>query len=180
MKADSRMGMLVFLAGEANFFLLLILAYVYYGSVAAGAAHVRPLTAGINTAFLVGSSVTMRRAEAGLARHGKAGLCRWLAVTIVLGAVFLIGQAREYATLIGHDVTVNSSLFGTTFFTLTGFHGLHVLAGLIALAVLLGLGLAGDFSGPRSVAVETVALYWHFVDVVWLVIFSVIYVSVLL
>jgi len=77
--------------------------------------------------------------------------------------------------LIKQDITINRNVFGTTFFTLTGFHGFHVTVGLIMLLILLGLAIAGDFRGPESDAVESVSIYWHFVDGVWIVVFSVIY-----
>ncbi len=94
---------------------------------------------------------------------------------MALGSIFVFGQAWEYAQLLRDNVTISSSLFGTTFFTLTGMHGLHVFGGLIALVVLLGLALGGHLNPSRSVAVATVELYWHFVDVVWLVIFAIVY-----
>jgi len=84
-------------------------------------------------------------------------------------------QAKEYLRLIGAQTTISSNVFATSFFTLTGFHGLHVLVGLIMLSILAGLAWVGDFRGPRSVAVEAVSLYWHFVDAVWVVIFTVVY-----
>ena len=99
----------------------------------------------------------------------------WLLATVGLGAVFLCGQGREYAQLLREHVTISRNLFGTTFFTLTGFHGLHVLIGLVALAILLGLALAGGFKDPRAPGVGAVGLYWHFVDAVWIVIFAVVY-----
>jgi heme/copper-type cytochrome/quinol oxidase subunit 3 len=176
----SKLGVGLFLASEANFFLLLIFAYVYYpggpGSGPTAASSLDAGTAGLNTVCLLSSSATMWRAEHNLERGNAARLCGWLLATVVLGAIFLIGQGREYVALIMQNVTVSRDLFGTTFFTLTGFHGLHVLVGLVALTILLGLALAGDFTGGRSVAVEAVALYWHFVDAVWIVIFSIVYV----
>jgi len=99
-----------------------------------------------------------------------------LLATVLLGAIFLLGQAWEYAQLIGENVTIGGSLFGTTFYTLTGFHGLHVLGGLIALLILFGLAMGGHITPARSIAVETVELYWHFVDVVWVIIFAMVYV----
>jgi heme/copper-type cytochrome/quinol oxidase subunit 3 len=101
-------------------------------------------------------------------------------LTIGLGAVFLFGQGREYAQLLREHVTISSNLFGTTFFTLTGFHGLHVLIGLVALAILLGLALAGDFKDPEAPGVGAVGLYWHFVDAVWIVIFTIVYLGTVL
>jgi heme/copper-type cytochrome/quinol oxidase subunit 3 len=178
--AKSKLGVITFIASEANFFLLLIFAYVYYhGSTSGGpgaAGSLDRLAAGFNTVFLLASSATMWRAERSLRGEGApSGLPLWLLATIVLGAIFLFGQGREYAHLIRQNVTISRDLFGASFFTLTGFHGLHVLIGLITLSIVFGLSLAGDFSKGRSDAVEAVALYWHFVDAVWIVIFSIIY-----
>jgi heme/copper-type cytochrome/quinol oxidase subunit 3 len=177
----SKLGVGLFLASEANFFLLLIFAYVYYhgasGPGPTAATSLDPTAAGVNTVFLLSSSATMWRAERSLGGANPLRLCVWLLATVVLGAIFLIGQGREYIHLITHNVTISRDVFGTTFFTLTGFHGLHVLVGLVALTILLGLALAGDFAAGRSVAVESVALYWHFVDAVWIVIFSIVYVG---
>jgi heme/copper-type cytochrome/quinol oxidase subunit 3 len=106
---------------------------------------------------------------------------RWLlTLTILLGTVFIIGQGREYLRIFHAGVMVNSNLFATTFFTLTGFHGLHVCVGVIALLILMGLAFAGDFRQGRIEAVKSIGLYWHFVDAVWLVVFSVIYLRLLL
>ncbi|MBA3945964.1 MAG: cytochrome c oxidase subunit I [Herpetosiphonaceae bacterium] len=175
----NKLGMGMFLLSEAFFFSLLILAYVYYmsgGSEGPNALNaLNPLLAGIYTVCLLLSSVTLWRGVHSL-RNGKPGQFRlWLLATVVLGAIFLIGQGREYLGLINQNVTISRNLFGTTFFTLTGFHGLHVFSGLVALAVLLGLAFMGDFKGLRSRAVETVELYWHFVDAVWVIIFTLVY-----
>jgi heme/copper-type cytochrome/quinol oxidase subunit 3 len=99
----------------------------------------------------------------------------WILATIILGATFIYGQGLEWKGLIDKNITISRNVFGTTFFTLTGFHGFHVCAGLIMLTLLLGLSLAGDFKGPKSDAVECISIYWHFVDGVWIVVFSVIY-----
>jgi heme/copper-type cytochrome/quinol oxidase subunit 3 len=179
----SKLGMALFLAAEANFFLLLILAYAYYHGACAGgptaASSLHPARAAINTCFLLASSVTMWQAEQGRKRGAQSALCGWLLATVVLGAIFLAGQGWEYVGLIQQDVTISRDLFGTTFFTLTGFHGLHVFVGLVALTTVLGLALAGDFKRPGEVTVEVVALYWHFVDAVWIVIFCLVYLWVL-
>ncbi len=100
----------------------------------------------------------------------------WLIATIVLGGIFIGGQGLEYWHLFESGVAVNSNLFATTFFTLTGFHGLHVCVGLIALLIMLGLALAGDFRKGRSPALPAIGLYWHFVDVVWVIVLSVVYI----
>jgi heme/copper-type cytochrome/quinol oxidase subunit 3 len=176
---NNKLAMLLFLISEGTFFLFLIIAYVYYHSISStgvmAAKVLDPLKAGIYTVFLLSSSLTVWRAEVGLRRGSQRAFRGWLLVTIILGAVFLFGQGSEYLHLYGEDVTVSRDIFGTSFFTLTGFHGLHVLLGLVALVVIFALALKGDFTEKHSSAVETVALYWHFVDWIWVVIFSVIY-----
>ncbi|MEZ4865228.1 MAG: cytochrome c oxidase subunit I [Caldilineaceae bacterium] len=173
----NKLGVGVFLLGEANFFLLLIVAYALLHNASAGgptaAQSLDPLRAGINTLFLVASSFTMWRTERALAEQGH--LFRWLAVTFCLGALFLVGQGLEYRTLFAQDVTVGGTLFGASFYLATGFHGLHVLVGLLALAVLLVLAWLGELQGPHSRALGAIALYWHFVDVVWIILYGVIY-----
>jgi cytochrome c oxidase subunit I len=173
------LGMLIFIATEAIFFIMLIIAYIYYhvipssGPTAARVLH--PDRAGLNTVFLLASSVTLALSSRSLLRGRRGPFIGWLAATIVLGALFLYGQGGEWWGLMREDVTVSRNLFGTTFFTLTGFHGLHVFLGLLLLLLLLGLALAGQFRGPKSVGVEVVSLYWHFVDAVWIVLYSLIY-----
>src|SRR5207253_1207119 len=98
-----------------------------------------------------------------------------LVATIALGAIFLVGQGIEYAGLLSSDVTVSRNLFGTTFFTMTGFHGFHVFVGLVMLTIVAGFAFAGHYKGGRSAALGAISLYWHFVDLVWVVIFSVVY-----
>jgi heme/copper-type cytochrome/quinol oxidase subunit 3 len=170
-----------FVASEASFFVILIFAYLFYTANLSGggptAASVLDLrTAGIYTACLLGSSFTLWCSERALRRGAHAASSRWLAATIALGAIFMIGQGREYLGLWQSGVTLSSNLFATTFFTLTGFHGLHVTVGLIALAIVLGRAVAGDFKKRPSRLLDTVGVYWHFVDVVWVVVFTVIYV----
>jgi heme/copper-type cytochrome/quinol oxidase subunit 3 len=175
----NKLGMALFLGSETFFFAVLILAYITYrGSADGGPTAADSLdvaSAGIFTIFLLASSVTLWLAERSLARERHAGMRRWLLATVVLGAIFLVGQGWEYARLIEDNVTIGRNLFGSTFFTLTGFHGFHVFSGLVALATLFGLAQAGWFNRPHSVAIETVGWYWHFVDVVWVVIFTIIY-----
>jgi len=96
-------------------------------------------------------------------------------VTVLLGGVFIVGQAIEYRGLLERGVTFSTNLFGTTFFTLTGFHGLHVLAGLCALGTLLAATISGRLPNINSSGFEAVSMYWHFVDAVWVVIFSVVH-----
>jgi heme/copper-type cytochrome/quinol oxidase subunit 3 len=179
MMEKHKLGMALFLASETFFFAVLILAYIAYrGASADGPAAANSLdvtTAAIFTVFLLGSSGTLWLAEQSMTRERTNGMRLWLLVTVIFGAIFLVGQGWEYLRLINENVTIGRNLFGTTFFTLTGFHGLHVFSGLVALAILFSLALAGWFPGPHAIALETVGWYWHFVDGVWIVIFTIIY-----
>ena len=165
-----------FIASEGIFFVMLVLAYITFNlSTKAASAALDVKTTGIYTVCLLASSLTLHLSERHLAK-GRAGAFRgWLVATIVLGGVFLFGQAREYGRLFEAGLRINSSLFGTSFFTLTGFHGLHVTVGLIALGVLAGLAFAGDSRRRFTRAFHAVGMYWHFVDAVWIVVFSVVY-----
>ena len=180
----NRVGMISFLITESVFFLMLILAYLFYNSQAMNgptpAGTLNPQRAGIYTLFLLTSSLTIWLAEKQLTAKRPSAFRCLLALTILLGIVFIFGQGREYLRVFHAGVMVNSNLFATTFFTLTGFHGLHVCVGVIALLIVMGLALAGDFKQGRIEAVKSVGLYWHFVDAVWLVVFSVIYLKPLL
>ena len=176
----NKVGMLLFLAGEVVFFGCLIVAFAYYrpqwdptdGPTAAVLDF--PPTA-FFTILLLSSSLTIWLAERSL-RGGSHGMMRvWLGITIALGAAFLVGQGFEWGALFDEGITIRSGLFGTTFFTLTGFHGFHVLIGLVGLAIIFALALRGWFRGPHSSALETMSLYWHFVDIVWIVIFTLVY-----
>jgi len=131
------------------------------------------------TFLLLASSVTLWRAERALRTSNRTPFLGWLGATLLLGTVFLINQAVEYAGLLRHGVTINSSLFGSTFFTVTGFHGLHVLAGVVALMIMFVLGRRWDLTSRHSDSFTAIGYYWHFVDVVWIVVFSVIYLRVL-
>jgi heme/copper-type cytochrome/quinol oxidase subunit 3 len=165
---------------EAMFFLCLIMAYVYFSFVpgyhGAPARDLDIRTTGLFSLFLFFSSFTFWRAE----RNGELGKNRrmraWLLLTIALGLVFLLGQGREYAQLLHANVDIGSSLFGTGFFTLTGFHGFHVLVGLLLITIVTAIGIRGTGSVHASI-VSTIGIYWHFVDVVWLFVFLVVYVS---
>ena len=178
--ANNKMLIGFFVASESIFFIMLILAYVSFkGSVVDGptaANSLNPYVTGIFSLFLLASSVTVWLAGKSLKAKNHTMMKFWLLVTIVFGAIFIFGQGREWAGLIEQNITISRNVFGTTFFTLTGFHGFHVCVGLIMLSILLGLALVGDFKGPRSDGVEVISIYWHFVDGVWIVVYSVIYV----
>ena len=169
---------LLFLCSEAIFFACLIAAYVYYtGSSPEGPnAHkvLDPLKTAFYTVCLLSSSVTVYLAERAH-RRGKRGLSAWLAATMFLGAVFLYGEMQEYRKLLHENVTVSRDLFGSTYYTLTGFHALHVTVGLILLGTMLVISLRRRVGKPQKAALECISYYWHFVDLVWVVVFSVIY-----
>ena len=106
----------------------------------------------------------------------RSGFLRWWLATIVLGVVFLRGTAYEWHELIDrHHLTISRNLFGTTYYTLVGFHALHVTAGVIVMLIVLGLALGRQVTSANRAGVELVSWYWHFVDGVWVVVFTVVY-----
>ncbi len=130
---------------------------------------------GINTFILLTSSFTVVLGLASIQRDDRGGLIRYLGLTSLLGVIFLGGQVYEFIALYQEGVTLSSSVFGSSFFTLTGFHGLHVLIGVgWALATLLKAS-RGGYSSQDNAGVEAFGLYWHFVDIVWIVLFTIIY-----
>jgi len=171
-------GIAAFIFSEITFFGALIVAYLEYRTRSPGPGPHDldvPRTL-IFSLFLFASSGTVYLAERRLAKDDQRGFLTWWVLSIGLGAVFLIGQLTEYARLYADGITIGTNLFTSAFFTLTGFHGLHVLVGLIALSVIGALARAGDFrGGRRRVAVDGVSIYWHFVDGVWVVVFSLVY-----
>jgi heme/copper-type cytochrome/quinol oxidase subunit 3 len=177
----AKLAVAVFIASEAVFFAFLIFAYVYFAGATQGpngSSSLNPPRTLIFTLCLLASSATLWMAERRLAGASQDGFRLWLGVTIVLGAIFLLGQGMEYAALIARTVTPARNLFGATFFTLTGFHGFHVLCGLVSLGALLILASRRHFGTKETRGVGAVAMYWHFVDAVWIVIFSLVYVTV--
>ena len=179
-----KLAMVLFILSEGTFFAFLILAYVYFRSIT-HSAHIAatvldPMQTGIFSVCLFASSGTMELGIKSMRRKNFAGLRFWLLATIVLGAVFLVGQGREYLHLYSQNITISRNIFGTSFFTLTGFHGLHVLLGLIMLAIMLGLAMSKRFVTRHGDALEVASYYWHFVDLVWVVIFTVVYLWVFL
>jgi len=131
----------------------------------------------LNTLLLLASGVTITIAHHALRAGHRKALLFWLGATIVLGAVFLYFQVHEYAEAYGHlNLTLGSGIYGSTFFMLTGFHGMHVTLGAIMLTVIWFRCLKGHFTRDNHFAFEAVAWYWHFVDVVWLGLFVFVYV----
>jgi heme/copper-type cytochrome/quinol oxidase subunit 3 len=178
------LGMLTFISSEAFFFGSLVVAYMVYRGRAADGPGPHDLDVGTTALFslaLFASSATIVLAERRLHHGDQRGFRGWLLATIALGAIFVGGQLSEYLTLYREGITIDRNAFTSAFFTLTGFHGLHVMVGLIALAVVARLAFAGDYErGRHGAAVASVAAYWHFVDAVWVVVFSVVYLWALL
>lgn len=165
---------------EAMFFISLIMAFVYMAYNSGFEPHeLKALdikTTGIFTIILISSSFTFWMADKNYKKGKINNLKIWLIITILLGAVFLFGQGKEYWRLINEHITLSGSVFGTSFYALTGFHGFHVFVGLIILSIILIMAFIGDFKKPSSTVISTVGIYWHFVDIVWIAVFTVVYV----
>jgi cytochrome c oxidase subunit 3 len=180
MGVDSRkLGVWVWLGSEAVFFSALIIVYIVMRnrSVTGPFPHEAlnvPLTA-VNTFILICSSLTMVTALSAIQNGSQKGLVRWLVATMLLGAVFLSGQAFEFTSLANQGLSLSSNLFGGTFFTLTGFHGAHVLIGVIWIGFVVARARRGGYTQSSHLMVELTGLYWHFVDLVWIIIFTLVY-----
>jgi cytochrome c oxidase subunit III len=172
-------GMLLFIASEVMFFGGLFATYFNArASVPAGEWHPPPgghldlPLAAVLTAVLVASSFTMQFGVWAIRRGDTGQLRLWTAITLGLGVLFLAGQLYDYSQL---GFSIADSSYGTVFYTLTGFHGAHVFGGAVGLTIILARAMRGQFSARNHVAVEAVSVYWHFVDVVWIAVFSTIY-----
>lgn len=176
-------GVCAFVASEVIFFVLLLTSYVVFNSRQTdGASAASTLDVGRTaffSIFLLLSSGTLWMAERALRASNRRRFLVWLTTTILLGLFFLFGQLLEYRGLINEGVTIDHNLFASTFFTVTGFHGLHVLAGLIVLSVFLFMGRQNDLTAKHAGALTAAGIYWHFVDVVWIVVFGIVYLGFL-
>jgi cytochrome c oxidase subunit 3 len=178
--ARVKVGMACFLCSEAAFFCSLIIAYIFYlGHNGSGpqAAEVLDLEVPLaGTVFLVSSSGTIILAVRSLSTDRLAGFVAWLGATVLLAAGFLVGTGIEWQKLIEDDgVTISRNLFGSTYYTLVGFHAFHVTIGAVVMVFLLAAAVRGALSSRNSLAVEMVSWYWHFVDVVWIFVLSTVY-----
>ncbi|MGH9276886.1 MAG: aa3-type cytochrome oxidase subunit III [Acidimicrobiales bacterium] len=167
-------GAVVWLASELMFFSGLFAAYFTMRSTARGpwppeGVELNARVAGLFTAVLVLSSITVQLAVRAIARDDRVGFRRWMAVTVVLAAAFLVNQWHEWDSA---TFTIGSHTFGSSFFLMTGFHGLHVLGGVLAMFLLLGRSASPRFGAADTPAVEVVGYYWHFVDVVWVALYA--------
>ena len=174
-----KVGMASLITAESAIFTIFVVAYLFYaGKSLCGPTPREVLETPIfYTICLLSSSLTIHGAEKALER-GKRGvfLALWMA-TFVLGALFLYGTGQEWRRLIyEHGLTVSTNLFGTTYYSLVGLHAFHLTAGLIMLAIVLVFGLAGRVGRDQSARVGVLSVYWHFVDAVWVVVFTVVYI----
>ena len=128
------------------------------------------------TIILILSSFTCQFGVWAIRNNDRKGLVRNIGVTFILGVIFLLIQVYDYTVLYAEGMTISVHPYGTTYFTLTGFHGAHVFGGVIMLGVVLYRAMAGQFSARHHDAVEATSLYWHFVDVVWILLFSILYI----
>lgn len=174
-------GMMFFLASEALVFANFIAAYLYLEIQnlprMGGWRLDNVLTPLFFTIILISSSGTVHLAGMAIRKGNMRAYSIWLALTIVLGVTFLGGQATEYTNLITgpEHFSLSSSIFGSNFFTLTGFHGFHVTIGVIFLLIVLIRSLRGDFTQTHHFAAIAAELYWHFVDIVWIFVFTLVY-----
>ena len=178
--SSSLLGMVLFIASEVMFFGGLFGAYFTIRSAATqwpppDTPHLSAPYAAILTTILVASSVTMQFGVWAIRKNEQRKLVLWLAVSLLLGAIFLCMQALEYANLIEEGLTLSSGVYGSTFYTLTGFHGAHVAGGAAFILIVLLRARSGQFTARYHDTVEMASYYWHFVDVVWLGLFSTIY-----
>lgn len=173
-------GTIVWLSSELMFFAAL---FAMYFSIRAAAPeqwehHTEALNIPYATTFtviLVLSSITCQMGVFAAERGDVHSLRRWFTITFVMGLVFVLGQVNEYITLVGHGVKINADGYGSMFYLTTGFHGLHVTGGLIAFVIFMIRTTMGRFTPAQATSAIVVSYYWHFVDVVWIALFGMIY-----
>jgi cytochrome c oxidase subunit 3/cytochrome o ubiquinol oxidase subunit 3 len=177
--SNEKLAMWTFLGSECLLFGALISTYfLYRGRNFSGPGPKQvydiPYTS-ISSFVLLMSSLTMVLALAAIQRGDHRRLRLWLTATALLGTVFIGGQVYEFTSFIHEGLTVRTNLFGSSFFVLTGFHGVHVTLGIMMLLSLVIMSARGRLPQSKTQVVEIIGLYWHFVDVVWIVIFTVVY-----
>jgi cytochrome c oxidase subunit III len=170
-------GILAMIASEVIFFANLIIGYLYLRVRAGqwppeGIEPLELLLPTINTAILLSSALPMHGAHLAIRRGDRKGMKLGLILTAILGATFISGQAWEYTHA---PFSLKSGTFGSTFFTLTGFHGLHVVVGIILIVICYVRAMRGSFNQEHHFAVEAATMYWHFVDAVWIILFAALY-----
>lgn len=177
---DHRMlGLIVFLCAEGMIFFGMFAAYLIYRAMSPvwppeGTPARELLLPGINTVILIASSFVVHNADTAIKKNDVTGMRNWFAITAAMGAVFLVGQVYEYTHL---EFGLTTNLYASCFYVLTAFHGLHVTLGvLLMMAVLWRARVAGHYSNEHHFGIEATEIYWHFVDVIWIVLFLLLYV----
>lgn len=173
-------GTIVWLSSELMFFAGLFAMYFSIRAAAPEqwAKHTEVLNlpyATVVTTILVLSSVTCQLGVFAAEKGDVHALRRWFAITFVMGLIFLLGQLNEYRMLIDHGVKINEDGYGSVFYLTTGFHGLHVAGGLVAFLIYMIRTTMGRFTPAQATSAIVVSYYWHFVDVVWIALFAMIY-----
>src|SRR3990170_517306 len=176
---NMKLAMWLFLASDCLFFGALIASYVLYRGASLTGPYPNdvfdiPYTS-VSSFVLLASSLTMVLALSAIQRGDQGRFRVWVLATALLGMAFVGGQVYEFTVFHDEGLSLTTNLFGTTFYVLTGFHGTHVAVGILMLLTLLSLSLAGRIAQERAETVELIGLYWHFVDIVWIVIFTVVY-----
>src|SRR6266481_2239312 len=177
--SKGRVGMACLIIAESAIFTIFVVAYLFYlGKSLSGPAPREVLELPIvNTICLLSSSVTITFALRSLRNGEIRRFGYWWLATIALGAYFLFGTGREWHRLISEKgLTLQTNLFGTTFYSLVGLHASHVVVGLMALLIVMAFAVAGRVKKEHAERAEVLALYWHFVDTVWIVVFTVVYI----
>jgi cytochrome c oxidase subunit 3/cytochrome o ubiquinol oxidase subunit 3 len=177
--SNVKLGMWLFLGSECLLFGGLISTYMLYrGRVSDGPTPEQiydiPFTS-VSSFVLLMSSLTMVLAVSAAQKRDDRGTNLWLTVTALLGATFVGGQVYEFTAFYNEGLGFTTSLFGSSFYTLTGFHGVHVTVGIIMLLAFVAINKRSRVPGSKSEAVEMIGLYWHFVDIVWIIIFTLVY-----
>ena len=171
-------GLFMFLVAESFIFLGLFAAYLTFRAVTPewppeGTPELELLLPGVNSLILISSSFVIHKAEDAIKENDVKGVQLWFAITAAMGAIFLLGQGYEYAHL---EFGLTTNLFASTFYVLTGFHGLHVTFGLLLIAAVLWRSRQeGHYSAESKFGIEAAELYWHFVDVIWVLLFILLY-----
>jgi heme/copper-type cytochrome/quinol oxidase subunit 3 len=176
---NEKLAIWTFLASECLLFGALISTYLLYrGHVTVGPTphdvYDIPFTS-VSSFVLLMSSLTMVLALAAIQRGNQRQLKIWLMATALLGLTFLSGQTYEFTTFVREGLTLKTNTFGSAFFLLTGTHGIHVTLGVLMLLTLFSLAVRGQLPTEKARVVELAGLYWHFVDIVWIIIFTVVY-----
>jgi cytochrome c oxidase subunit III len=164
---------------ESAIFTIFVAAYLYYiGRDLSGPTPKEVLDVPIfNTVCLLSSSFFIWLAERAIEHGRMKAFALWWAITFILGSIFLVGTGIEWYKLIVHDhLTISTNLFGTTFYSLVGLHASHVIVGLFMILLVLGFALTRKLHPQHSERIKVLSLYWHFVDAVWIVVFTVVYV----